>query len=243
MDGGWGFGEGDDPDERDARFSVFEPDDLPGTGTGDDELTGRDADGVVTVAVDDAAEVVSIRLADTWQDDDVRRVLGAKVVEAVIAATAVAVAERAARLDEQSGQPASPWTPPAVPGRPDDDRPITREDALRLLHRVSADLAEFRQRWSAVADRMVSVTSRGGHVTVSGRQRQIGDVSIDQDWLYRARASEVETELCEALRAFAAESSTGGLSRGPDSGAISELLALVADPAATIRRIRRGSTR
>jgi hypothetical protein len=73
-------------------------------------------------------------------------------------------------------------------------------------------------------------------VTVSGRRQQVGDVSIDQDWLYRTRASGVESELLDALTAFRARSTPGELA--PQSNAISELRSLVSDPQAMVRRIR-----
>lgn len=185
---------------------------------------GEDADGIVTVTVDDAANVVSVKVVDVWEDAAARRALGAKVVEAVRAATARALAK-------QAGQPASaPAVRPSV-----DESPLTSANVLRLLHEVSTDLDEFRQRISTAAE-PVTVTSGGGHVTVSGRRRQVSDVSIDQDWLYRALVPEVESELREALTAFGTRSA-GELV--PESGAISELRALVSDPEAMVRRIRR----
>jgi hypothetical protein len=58
-DGGWGFEEDDD-----------EPDNGP---VNEELLTGADADGIVTVTVDDAADVRAVRLGDGWQGNEVRR--------------------------------------------------------------------------------------------------------------------------------------------------------------------------
>jgi len=207
----------------------FEEEDDPGDSPVDEELlTGADADGIVTVAVDDAADVRSVRLGDGWQGNEVRRGLGARVVEAMSAATARAMAKQAERIDELVPAAATP---------PVEQTPLTTEHVMRLLHEVTRDLSQFQQRLSTVVDESVTVASGGGHVTVSGRRRQVGDVAIDQDWLYGARAPEVESELRDALTSFCARSSLGELAGGPQSGAISELMALVADPGAMVRRI------
>jgi hypothetical protein len=113
---------------------------------------------------------------------------------------------------------------------------------MRLLEAVSDDLAQFRRRLSTITDRAVTEDSGGGHVTVSGRQGRVTDVSIDQDWLYGTRASEIESELRDALTRFGAASSPGELAQGPRSSAIDELLALVSDPRAMVRRIRQRPT-
>jgi hypothetical protein len=235
MDRGWGFEEADDYEGP----SIFgEQDGEAATAAGGDEdlATGADPDGVVTIAVDDDADVVSVRLAGNWQDEAIRRVLAAKVVEAMSAATAQAVARRAQQIDAQAGEPVT------APVRPQaEESPITMEDALRRVHQVSADLAQFEQRLSATVEQAVTAESGGGHVSVSGQGRQIGEVSLDQAWLFRARVSEVESELRDALATFGARSSLGELSQGPRSSAISELLALVADPGAMARRIKQGS--
>lgn len=233
----WGFEEADDVDDIDEHAKAGGADDTT------DLLTGQDADGVVTVAVDDAVEVVSVRLAGGWTDPAVRRVLGAKVVEAIRVATTHAVAKQAGQIDMRVGGLVETRTAPVASKSPEpDERPITKEDATRLLRAVSADLAQFRERLSAISDQVVRVESGGGHVTVSGRHRQVGDVSIDQRWVAQVRASEVESELCDALTEFTARSSLGELSRGPGSSAIDELLALVSDPQAMVRRIRRRPT-
>jgi DNA-binding protein YbaB len=219
MERSWGFEEAEDVDE-------------PAEPAADEPLSGADAGGVVTVTVDDTAAVVSVLLGDGWQDATVRRGLGARVVEALTAATARVMAKKAERI----GEPA-----PRVSVSPDQDGPLTTAEVMRLMDAVSRDLAQFRQRLSAVADETVTATSGGGHVTVSGRRRQAGDVSVDQDWLYGARASEVESELRDALTTFAGRSSPGELAQGPKSAAISELLALVSDPQAMVHRLRRRS--
>jgi DNA-binding protein YbaB len=215
MERSWGFEEAEEVDQP------VEPAAEP--------LNGADAGGVVTVTVDDTAAVLSVRLGDGWQDATVRRGLGARVVDAMTAATARVMAKQAQRIDEPT------------PRLQDQDSPLTTADVMRLMHAVSRDLAQFRERLSAVADETVTATSGGGHVTVSGRRRQVGDVSIDQDWLYGARASEVESELRDALATFASRLPPNELSQGPKSPAISELLALVSDPQTMVHRLRRRS--
>jgi hypothetical protein len=207
----WGFEEDDEPDPRPAA--------------GDELLTGSDAGGIVTVAVDDAGGVRTVRLGAGWQETDTRRGLGGKVVEAMIAATAHVIAQKTG--------------PAPQPVAAQQEGPITAEDVLRVLHAVSVDLTRFRERLSAVADETVRVASGGGHVTVAGRQRQVSDVVIDQDWLYGARASEVESELRDALAAFGDRSSPKEVV--PRGDAIGELLGMVADPRAMVRRLREGS--
>lgn len=220
MDHRWGFEEADDVDERGEEPAAGEL------------LTGADADGVVTVSVDDAANVRSVHLGAGWEDDAVRRGLGVKVVDAMTGATIRAMAKQAERIEPGAAEPA----PASASKPPEQDSPLTTEDVMRLLHEVARDLGQFRQRLSAVVDETVTVASGGGHVTVSGRRQQVGDVSIDQDWLYRTRASEVESELRDALTAFRARSAPGELA--PQSNAISELRSLVSDPQAMVRRIR-----
>jgi len=162
-----------------AHWGFEDDDDEPAEQPADEEpLTGQDVDEIVTIGVDDAGTVRSVRLADGWQDE-FRRSLGVKVVEALTAATTRAMAK-------QTGRPETPATL-----KPTQDSPLTSDDVLQLLHAVSADLDRFRRRLSAVADEPLRVTSGGGHVTVAGRRRQVADVSMDQDWLYGARASEV----------------------------------------------------
>ena len=219
MERSWGFEEAEDVDE-------------PAEPAADDVLSGTDAGGVVTVTVDDTAAVVAVRLGDSWQDATVRRGLGARVIEAMTAATAQVMAKQAERIGEPTAR---------VPASPDQESPLTTAEVMRLMDTVSRDLDQFRQRLSAVADETVTATSGGGHVTVSGRGRQAGDVSIDQDWLYGARVSEVESELRDALTTFAGKSSPGELTQGPKSTAISELLALVSDPRTMVDRLRRRS--
>lgn len=218
----WGFEEADEDDARaDEPVTEEEP------------LTGADADGIVTVTVDDAAGVRSVRLGGGWQDNAVRRGLGTRVVDAMTAATTRAIARTVERAEVADDEPVPVASKPEEPVTP-----ITADDVMRLLHTVSTDLSQFRQRLSAVVDETVTVTSAGGHATVSGRQGRVGVVSLDQDWLYGARASEVESELRDALTAFRAASSPGELAAGPRSSAISELLSIVSDPQTMVRRIR-----
>lgn len=103
---------------------------------------------------------------------------------------------------------------------------------------VTADLNQFMRQVSEVTDRVVTIDSAGGNVRISGRQRQVSEVTIDPQWANRARASEVEGELQDALSRFANESSPGELTQGPRSPALDELMHLVANPEAMMRRIK-----
>ncbi len=98
------------------------------------------------------------------------------------------------------------------------------------------------RRAAAITDTTTAADSAGGHVVVSGIRRQVRSVSIDPQWAGTARNTEIESELRDALRAFVDRSTTGELTKGPRSAAISELMGMVADPQLTIQRISRGTT-
>lgn len=226
----WGFEE--DDEVEDTRRAAPAEESTDDTGP----LSGQDARGVVTITVADTAAITSVRLASDWRDRTEPRELGALVVEAANNATASAIAAQAQRVDIRA-EAAGTAGPPRTSQPPEEERPITREDARRLLDAVTADLTQFRRRMSEVVDQTVRVDSAGEHVTVSGRRGQVMDVSLDVTWLYTARESEIESEVREALTRFADKSTPGELAEGPQSSAINELMALVSDPQAMVRRI------
>ncbi len=227
----WGFEEDDEWDDQNVDESTTET---------DQPLTGQDRDGIVTVAVNDAAEVVSVSLARDWKSSVDPRGLHANVLAAMNAATMQALAKQVEQID-MTGQPsAGTGTPRATSERRQglDDTPITKEDAIRLVDAATADLERYLAQASAIIDASVTTTSAGGHVSVSGRQRQVLDVSIDVSWAGSVRYSEIESELLDALTGFSARSSLGELAQGPQSAAITELMTLASDPQALVRRIR-----
>lgn len=226
----WGFEEDDEVEVRRSTSAEESTEDT-------DILSGQDARGVVTITVTETAAITSVRLAPDWRDNIEPRELGALVVEAANNATARAVAAQAQQVDIRAEVEAGTDGRPRTSQPPEEERPITREDAKRLLDAVTADLTQFRQRMSEVVDQTVRVDSAGEHVTVSGRRGQVQDVSLDVSWLFTARESEIESEVREALTRFADRSTPGELAEGPQSSAINELMALVSDPRAMVRRI------
>lgn len=226
----WGFEEDDEVEVRRSTSAEESTEDT-------DILSGQDARGVVTITVTETAAITSVRLAPDWRDNIEPRELGALVVEAANNATARAVAAQAQQVDIRAEVEAGTDGRPRTSQPPEEERPITREDAKRLLDAVTADLTQFRQRMSEVVDQTVRVDSAGEHVTVSGRRGQVQDVSLDVSWLFTARESEIESEVREALTRFADRSTPGDLAEGPQSSAINELMALVSDPRAMVRRI------
>lgn len=234
----WGFEE--DDEVEDVRRGTPAPEES----TDDTEpLSGQDTRGVVTITVTETAAITAVRLAPDWRDRAEARELGSLVREAANNATAAAVAYQAQRVDIRAEVAAGTVVPPRASQPPEEEPPLTREDVRRLLDAVTADLAQFKVRLSTVVDQTVRADSAGEHVTVSGRQGQVLDVSLDVSWLFTARESEIENEVRDALTRFADRSTPGELARGPQSGAITELMGLVSDPQAMVRRIRKRNDR
>ena len=230
----WGFDEAEDEYDP-LRESAEEPE--------EELLTGKDSDAVVTVEVTDTADLVSVGIAAEWRETTDARNLGTKVVEAMNNATAAALAKQSESIDMSAAETVGTETPSTASQANEDERPFTMQDASRLLRAVRADLAQFKNQLSAVRNQTVTVESGGGHVTVSGMRRQVGSVSLDQAWLHGAAESEIESELRDGLASFIAKSTPDEqLRQGPQSSAISELQALVADPQAMIRRINQRPT-
>ncbi|MGH3451769.1 MAG: hypothetical protein ACRDQW_13790 [Haloechinothrix sp.] len=228
----WGFEEDDEWDDQNGDES---------TAVTDEPLTGQDRDHIVTVAVNDAAEVVWVSLARDWKSSVDPRGLHTNVLAAMNAATMHALAKQVEQIDMTGQPPVGTGTPSATSDHREelgDNTPITKEDAIRLVDAASADLERYLAQASAIIDVSVTTTSAGGHVSVSGRQRQVLDVSIDASWAGSVRYSEIESELLDALTSFSTQSSLGELAQGPQSSAITELMTLASDPQALVRRIR-----
>jgi DNA-binding protein YbaB len=223
----WGF-------EQDDEW-VDEPDSGGSPPEDEDTVEGADPGGVVTVVANLAGEPVAVRLAPAWADAAGPDGLPGLVVAAANGATVAALARQisgAGPAEAEAGTPV--W--PEVAAPPGD--PIAGMNrVLALLDTVTADVERFEQRLSAATPTAVTGVSGGRHVTVNGRDGQVVDVVIDPRWAGVVRASEVESEILEALRRFHQRSSPGELAGGPQSPAITELNNLVRNPAALLREL------
>lgn len=228
----WGFEEGDEWEDQNAEEPPAEI---------DDSLTGRDPAGIVTVAVTDAGEYVSVKLTRDWKNSVDPRALNTSVLAAMNAATMRALAKQIEQIDMTGRTPEGTAGTPATSDPHQGlgpTSPLTKEDAIRLVDAATADLERYLRQASTIVDVPVTATSAGGHVTVSGRRRQVLDVSIDVNWAGSVRYSEIESELLDAVTGFSARSSLGELALGPQSAAIDELMALASDPQSLISKIR-----
>lgn len=225
----WGFEEAEDWEYEDTRPSQR-------TDSSAAELvSGQDPDRVVTVTVTPTADVVSVRLAADWRRSVDPRALHESVRAAANAATMQALAlQLEQRPTAPQGAPAT--EPTAAPGT-SDQTPITREDALRLMDAVSADLERFTRKLAATVDQPVTVESAGGHVRGSAQRGQVLELSIDPNWSSGARVTEIESELTDVLTKLRNRSVPPDLASGPQSPAIAELTALLNDPQALLRRV------
>jgi DNA-binding protein YbaB len=217
----FGFEEGDEGD-RPPRPSPEEQQ------AQQDLLTGHDPDGVVTVAVNDLAEVQSVTIAARWRQSVDPRALGSAVAQAANAATVQALAKQAER-------PAEP--PPRQPPPPPSTERITPEQALRLMDAVGADLDRYAQRTAEVVDRPTTAESRGGHVRGTTHRGQVLGIEADPAWTHTARVTEMQQEFIEVLRNLHARTVPADIAHGPQSPAIIELTALLSDPNALLRRV------
>lgn len=223
MSGTFSFGfEEDDEGDRPPRQAPQEQPTQP------DLLTGQDPNGVVTVVVNDAAEVQSVAIAARWRQSVDPRALGSAVAQAANAATVQALAKQAER----------PVEPPSLqPPPPPSTERITPEQALRLMNAVSADLDRYAQRTAEVVDRPTTAESRGGHVRGTAHRGQVLGIEADPAWTHTARVTEVQQEFLEVLRTLHARTVPVDIARGPQSPAITELTALLSDPNALLRRV------
>lgn len=218
----FGFEEGDEEDRRPRRKQEAAPDVA-------DVLRGSDSGGVVTVTVDDSADVLSVTLASQWKQAVDPRALGSVVTSAMNAATMRALAKQVERPVAEE--------PPTPPVPPQNGSRITLAEATRLMNAVTADLERFKRQVAQVVDRPVTAESRGGHVRGTARSGQVLDIAVDPACAHTARTSELEQELLEVLRALRAGSAPADMARGPQSPAIAELTALVSDPTTLLRRV------
>lgn len=186
----------------------------------------------VTVHVTDVGAVTSVVLAANWRRSVDPRELDEVVLSAFTTAT-MRVFENQVERAEQTSPVSATGAPADVP----DTSPLGKEDVMRLVDAVAADLNRFTEQLSARVDRTVSVESSGGHVRGSARSGQVLKMWIDSSWAASARNSEIELELTEVLKILGEQSSPGELAQGPRSRAIDELHALTSDPQLFLRRV------
>jgi DNA-binding protein YbaB len=198
-------------------------------------IEGSDPDRVVTVVVNPAGEVTTVRIAPRWRDVVEPRALSDRVMTAANAASMAAfarsVAEPTGQDDPSTG--ADPAPAPMLASNP----MAAMDGLLKLMDVVSAELSEFEQRLSTITTGVISATSAGGHVQIGSQGSQVVSVAIDPHWVAAARFTEIETEALDALRQVQRRSAPGDLVQGPQSAAISELNRLVGNPQDLLRQL------
>ncbi|HEX3649430.1 MAG TPA: YbaB/EbfC family nucleoid-associated protein [Pseudonocardiaceae bacterium] len=216
----WGFE--DDDEYEQPRSNHPEPD--------ADQVEGADPEHVVTVVADLAGAARAVRI--TRQVDPTS--LPQRVVAAANAATMAALARqvRTAPPEPEPEPVAASAGPPADP-----DPFAAINDVLRLMDEVSDELDSFQRELAAVTSGVTAADSGGRHVTVSSRDGQVVDVSIDPRWAGAVRTSELESEILDALQRVRRMAAPGELAQGPRSAAITELNNLVRNPQAMMRRL------
>lgn len=218
----WGFEEGDEWDE--VPRSREQP---PGTTA--EELTGSDPDGAVTVVVGPDAAVLEVRVDPNWRHAVDPRALHHSVLAAANNATMRALAAQV-----EAGPVVSPQ-PRVVPAA---ETPLTSGDIRRLLDAVAMELSVVTEQLAGVADRRITATSGGRHVSAAALRGQVVDVGVDANWAASARPREIEAELFDVLGTLRRDGDTGELAARLQGGsAVAELNALASDPQALLRRI------
>lgn len=209
----------------------------PTTESVNETLAGQDAKGIVTVNVTHTAEVVSVNLSPDWKKSVDPRSLHASVLAASNAAIMQALTKQVEDsqhlLEHPIGTPAEQAPAPASADEP----PLSQNDVLRLLNEVTADLDQFFRKVSEGVDQAVSATSGGEHVRGKAERGHLHTISIEPGWASNARPPEIESEILDFLRRIGDKSAPGELAKGPQSKAVDELNALVADPQALLRRL------
>jgi DNA-binding protein YbaB len=195
-----------------------------------DSSTGVDDSGAVTVVVGPDGQVRAVTLAADWRRALDPRALGASVLSAANNATMQALARSI-----EADQPAAPQ--PTVNATAPTDSLITREDAIRLMDAVTAELAAFTSKLDQAVSSPVTVESAGGHARGTAQNGQIVGFEVDAAWVYGAPNREIEGELVEVLRRLHASGTPSDLADGPRGPAIAELQALASDPDTLLRRV------
>jgi DNA-binding protein YbaB len=229
----WGFEEDDEYEDTSTRRSDPRP-----TGEDDDQVEGTDPERIVTVVAGLDGTARAVRLMPTWAQSVDPTSLPQRVITAANAATMAALGRQ---LDAATPAEPAPVPPATAAGDgaagPTGDPFAAINDILRLMDEVSGDLDTFQRQLATQTAGLISADSSGRHVSVSSRDGQIVDVSIDPRWAGAVRTSELEGELLDALRRVQRMAAPGDLAQGPHSSAISELNNLVRDPQAMLRQL------
>lgn len=224
----WGFEEADDWEyqELDGQATPH------ATPEPEEELVGRDPDGVIEVVVLPTADVTAVRLSPDWRKSVDPRGLHTCAVTAANMATMRALSFAVGQVDFTS-----PATPPSATAAGADESALTTQDMQRLFDSVATELERFAEQAATVMNQTSTIRSAGGHVQGAAQQGQVLSLDIDAGWAGVARQGEIESELFEVLRGLREASSAGGLAAGPTGTGISELMELVGDPQRLIRRL------
>ncbi|WIX78151.1 ESX secretion-associated protein EspG [Amycolatopsis carbonis] len=227
-DNRWGFEEAEDWECDQSPIQAEE------TAPDSERLTGQDPDRIVSVTVSPAAEVLSVALDRNWTRAVDPRGLHSSVLAAANAATIAALARQVE--DVQRNVPA----PPAFGGRQEDqadESPLGPDDMLRLVDAATTEMARFIEQAATVVDRRITVESVGGHLTGSGINGQVVEISIDPTWAGSVRYTEIESEITDVLRQLHAANTPPEIVNGPQGPAIAEIMGMLYDPQRLSRRV------
>jgi DNA-binding protein YbaB len=226
----WGFEEDDEWEGQPDNGGGPPP-------TDDDTVRGADPNGIVTVVANLAGEPIAVQLEPRWAETAGPHGLPDLVRTAANGASAAALGRQVSdSVPNEAETPAPPLA--AEPAEGSSDDPIAGMNrVLALMDTVTAELEQFEQRLSTFSAVAVAAGSGGRHVTVNGRDGQVLDVVVDPNWAGSVRASEIESELLDALRQFHRRATPDELAEGPQSPAITELNNLVRNPSVLLREL------
>lgn len=203
---------------------------------------GKDESELVHASVDAAGRVTDVGLEQDWDKTIDPRDLGAKVIEAVNAATATRVASWADRVAEAADEPAEQVAPVREPESVSiNPSGQMIENLLYLLHRVGQETKPAEQprrrdydddtAAAPVRKRLTKGKSEGGHIVVGLDGATVADVQVETDtmWVGTANHLEVASELRSAFAAAYRRADEDAPAQRSDS-AVGELQALTADP-------------
>lgn len=206
---------------------------------------GKDESELVVASVDAAGRVTDVGLEQDWDKTIDPRDLGAKVIEAVNAATTTRVASWADRVAEAADEPVEPVAPVREPESVSiNPSGQMIENLLYLLHRVGQetkpaerprrrvdDVDDDDEAPAPVRKRLTKGKSDGGHIVVGLDGKTVADVQVETDtmWVGTANHLEVASELRSAFAAAYRRADEEAPAQRSDS-AVAELQALTADP-------------
>ena len=231
-----------------ARFATIfsvEPDEAR-------TFEGHDETELVHATVSAAGRVVDVELERDWDKTIDPRSLGAKVIDAVNAATANRLSAWADRVAEATDEPVESVEP--TPVRPPEPVAINPsgamiDDLLYLLHRVGQETKpperprrraydEDDDEQTPVNRRLTKGRSEGGHIVVALDGTTVADVQVETDtmWVGGANHLEVASELRSAFEAAYLRADEEA-PRPREGSAVAELQALTSDPQEFVARL------